>query len=129
MKYTSVTENHLFRKAYAKGKRFCGRFVAVYILPDLAAERIKNARPDKKYVNRIGISTSKKIGGAVVRSHVRRIIREGYRASERELPLRAGKLVIIAARSAAANAKSTEIACELKKAFAATDMVKKQKTV
>ena len=126
MKYTAITENHIFRKAYTKGAKFCGRYVAVYVLRDYAAEKLKNARPDKKYVNRIGISTSKKIGGAVVRSRVRRIIREGYRSVERELPLRSGKLVVIAARSAAAGAKSTEIAAELKRAFLQTDMVKKE---
>lgn len=129
MKYTSVTENHLFKKAYTRGKKFCGRYVALYVLSDYAAEKIKNARPDKKYVNRIGISTSKKIGGAVVRSRVRRIIREGYRQAERDLRLRTGKLVIIAARSAAANAKSTDIAEELERALAFTDMVKKDKNV
>ncbi len=126
MKYKAVTENHLFKKAYSKGEKFCGRYVAVYVLRDYAAERIKNARPDKKYVNRIGISTSKKIGGAVVRSRVRRIIREGYRQTERELPLRTGKLVIIAARSAAAGAKSTDIARELTRAMRAVDMVRKE---
>ena len=125
MKYTAVKENHLYKKAYTKGKKFCGRLIAVHVLPDFAAERIKNARPDKKYVNRIGIATSKKIGGAVVRSRVRRIIREGYRAVERELPLRTGKIVILAARSAAANAKSTDIADELRRAVYAVDMVRK----
>lgn len=129
MKYTPVTENHLYKKAYTKGKKHCTKLIAVYVLPDFAAERIKNARPDKKYVNRIGISTSKKIGGAVVRSRVRRIIREGYRQIERELPLRSGKLVIIAARSAAAFAKSTDIAHDLRAAFLAVDMVKKDKNV
>ena len=129
MKYKAITENHLYKKAYAKGKRFCGRYVAVYILQDYAAERLKNARPDKRYINRIGISTSKKIGGAVVRSRVRRIIREGYREAERELDLRAGRLVVIAARSAAARARSTDIASELKAAFISTDMVKKQSKI
>ncbi len=129
MKYTPITENHLFRKAYAKGKKFCGRYVAVYILQDYAADKLKNARPDKKYVNRIGISTSKKIGGAVVRSRVRRIIREAYRQAERELRLHSGKLVVIAARSAAAEAKSTDVAEELKKALEFTNMVRKDQKV
>ena len=128
MKYTAITENHLYKKAYAKGERFCGKYVAVYILRDLAAERIRNARPDKRYVNRIGISTSKKIGGAVVRSRVRRIIREGYREVERSVCLHQGKLVIIAARSAAAGAKSTDIARELLYAMKRVNMVKKDPT-
>ena len=128
MKYTAITENHLFRKAYVKGKKFCGRLVAVYVLPDYAAEKLKNARPDKKYVNRIGISTSKKIGGAVIRSRARRIIREGYREVERELRLRRGRLIVIAARSAVAGAKAPDIAKELRSAFIATGMVMPEKS-
>ncbi len=129
MKFKAVTENHLYKKAYAKGERFCGRYVAVYVLRDYAAERIRRARPDKSYVNRIGISTSKKIGGAVVRSRVRRIIREGYREVERKVTLQKGKLVIIAARSAAAGAKSTDIARELMYALRRVDMIKKDSAI
>lgn len=129
MKYTPITENHLFRKAYSKGKRFCGRYVAVYILNDYAAKRIKNARPDKKYVNRIGISTSKKIGGAVVRSRVRRIIREGYYGVCRKAELKSGHLIVITARSAAASVKSCDIENELMYAFSSMDFVVGKKEI
>ena len=122
MKYKAITENHLYRKAYVKGKKFCGRYVAMYVLPDYAAKRIQKADPLRRPCNRIGISTSKKIGGAVVRSRVRRIIREGYRQVSRELTLQTGKLVVIAARSAAAGVKSTDIARELRIAVRETGL-------
>ena len=123
MKYKAITENHLYHKAYTKGQKFCGRLVAVYVLPDFAAKKLQKADPLRRPCNRIGISTSKKIGGAVVRSRARRIIREGYRQVSRELTLQTGKLVVIAARSAAAKAKSTDIARELRIAVRETGLV------
>ena len=117
MKYTSITENHLFHKAYTKGKRYAGRLVAVYVLPDYTAEKRMRANPAKKYINRLGISVSKKLGGAVVRSRVRRIIREGYRAAAGEAQMKLGRLIVIGARSASVNAKSTEVGRELSCAF------------
>ena len=117
MKYTSITENHLFPKAYTKGKRYVGRLVAVYVLPDFAAEKRMKAHPMKKYTNRLGISVSKKLGCAVVRSRVRRITREGYRAASLQSPMKTGRLIVIGARTASVNAKSTEVGRELSCAF------------
>ncbi len=117
MKYTTITENHLFHKAYAKGRKYTGRLVAVYLLPDYTAKRRMKAHPQKKYINRLGISVSKKLGGAVVRSRVRRIIREGYRYASSVMPVRTGQLIVIGARSASASAKSTEVGLELRAAF------------
>ena len=117
MKYTSITENHLFHKAFAKGKKFVGRFVAVYILPDFTAEKRMRANPKKEYINRLGISVSKKLGGAVVRSRVRRIVREGYRTANNNGTVKKGRLIVVAARSASVKAKSTEVGAELCRAF------------
>lgn len=64
MKFTAVKENHLYSKAYSKGKKFVTPTVIVYVMRDFSAGRIANARPDKKRVNRIGITVSKKLGGA-----------------------------------------------------------------
>ena len=124
MKYTSITENHLFHKAYTKGKRYVGRLVAVYVLPDFTAERRMRANPQKKYINRLGISVSKKLGGAVVRSRCRRILREGLRAVEKEKELKTGFLIVIAARSAAVKLKSSDIKAQLDIAFLKLGMFK-----
>ena len=64
MKEIAIKENHLYNKAYTRGKRFVGKYVAVYVLRDLAAKRLKAANPSGEYVNRVGLSVSKKIGGA-----------------------------------------------------------------
>ena len=65
MKFKAICENHLFSKAYAKGKRFVTPSLAVYLLPDYAADRLQKEHPLKIRVNRIGLTVSKKIGGAV----------------------------------------------------------------
>lgn len=124
MKNIAVTENHLYNKAYTKGKRFFGRLVRVYVLRDLKAKKIMLANPEKEYINRLGISVSKKNGGAVVRNRIKRIIREGYRAIEREGNLMTGNLVIIAAKNEAADVKSGDIERELRYAFGKLEMFK-----
>lgn len=127
MKNVAVKENHLYNKAYSKGKKFFGRYVRVYVLKDLKAKKIMLANPEKEYLNRLGISVSKKNGGAVVRNRIKRIIREGYRAIEREDLLYTGYLVIIAAKNEAADVKSQDIERELRYAFRKLDMIKDKK--
>ena len=117
MKFRAIKENHLYSKAYSKGKRAVTSALAVYILPDYAAKRLAKAHPEKKVVNRIGLTTSTKLGGAVTRSRCRRIMREGLRVLEKEKTLKVGFLIVIAARSAAVNLKSTEIKRQLDSAF------------
>ena len=117
MKFRAICENHLYSKAYSKGKRAVTQALAVYVLPDYAARRLAKAHPQKKTVNRIGLTTSTKLGGAVVRSRCRRIMREGLRALEKEKILKKGFLIVIAARSAAVPLKSTDIRNQLDIAF------------
>ena len=124
MKNVAVKENHLYNKAYTKGKRFFGRYVRVYVLKDLKAKKVMLANPEKEYLNRLGISVSKKNGGAVVRNRIKRIIREAYRAIERDDILYKGYLVIIAATNEAADVKSTDIERELRYAFRKLEMTK-----
>ena len=117
MKFRAICENHLYSKAYSKGKRAVTSALAVYILPDYQAKRLAKAHPEKKTVNRIGLTTSTKLGGAVVRSRTRRILREGLRQLMAERELKVGYLVVIAARSAATKLKSGDIKLQLESAF------------
>ncbi len=124
MKFTAIRENHLYSKAYSKGKRAVTPALAVYVLPDYAAKRLAKAHPEKKTVNRIGLTASTKLGGAVIRSRVRRILREGLRAVERERELKTGFLIVIAARSLSVNLKSGDIKKHLDVAFKKLGMYK-----
>lgn len=122
MKFKAICENHLYSKAYSKGKRAVTSALAVYILPDYAAKRLARSHPEKKIVNRIGLTTSKALGGAVVRSRVRRIMREALRTLQAERPLKQGFLIVIAGRRAATELKSTDIRLQLEYAFRKLDM-------
>lgn len=122
MKFKAICENHLYAKAYSKGKRAVTSALAVYVLPDYAAKRLAKAHPEKKTVNRIGLTTSTKLGGAVVRSRCRRIMRAGLCAIERKRELKKGFLIVIAARSAAVGMKSTDIEKQLDIAFTKLQM-------
>ena len=124
IKFQSIRENHLYSKAYSKGKRAVTSALAVYVLPDFAAKRLAKSHPEKKMVNRIGLTTSTKLGSAVVRSRCRRILREGLRAIEKKKELKVGFLIVIAARSAAVSLKSTDIERELDVAFTKLGMYK-----
>ena len=124
MKFRAICENHLYSKAYSKGKRAVTSALAVYVLPDYQAKRLAKAHPEKRMMNRIGLTVSTKLGGAIVRSRVRRILREGLRAIEAEKTLKVGFLIVIAARSSATKLKSTDIKKHLDIAFDKLGMYK-----
>ena len=70
MKFSSALKlNHIFRRLYATGG-FANSMLVLY------------ARPNRLGVNRVGITTGKKLGHAVVRNRARRRLREVYRLNE-----------------------------------------------
>lgn len=82
-------------RAFKKGDFVSGNMVTVYFIPN------------KTPFNRLGISVSKKIGGAVERNRAKRIIRAAYRECELKLPI--GYDVIFVARAGINGKKSTDI--------------------
>ena len=115
MKNVAIKENHLYNKAYRRGKKSIGKYTAVYVLRDLRAYHVMLENPEKKYLNRLGIAVSKKLGNAVTRNRAKRVIRAAYRAIEKDLL--AGYLVVISARNDIREAKSTDVERELRVAF------------
>ena len=67
----SLKKNEDFRTVYRKGRSYANRLFVMYVLEN-NSER-----------NRVGISVSKKVGNSVVRHHVTRLVREGYRLQEK----------------------------------------------
>ena len=122
MKNIAIKENHLYNKAYRQGKRFVGKYTAVYVLRDFAAARLKKENPQKVFVNRLGLTVSKKIGGAVERNRAKRVIRAAFDTQRNGL--KTGFLIVISAREAINGAKSTDVACELESAFSKLEMKK-----
>ncbi len=97
----SLTENHLFKKTYSKGKCRVCEYAAIYVL--------KNYRRNE---TRIGITASKNRGNAVVRSRIRRVLRESVRPIYPEL--KKGYLIVIVARQGVENSKTTVVAPKIK---------------
>ena len=124
MKFKAICENHLYSKAYSKGKRALTSALAVYVLPDYQAKRLAKAHPEGTVMNRIGLTVSTKLGGAVVRSRTRRILRAALQSIEREKTLKRGFLIVICARGAAVKLKSTDIKLQLDTAFEKLGMYK-----
>lgn len=90
-KTISITENRLFRALYARGRSAARRTMAVYVL--------KNRQ---NTVNRLGITVSVKLGGAVQRNRIRRRLREVYRSSETRI--KSGYDIVVVARHTALEA-------------------------
>ena len=120
MKFPAIKDHHLYNKAYRSGKHFFGKYICVYVLKDLHAGRLKKEHPQKIVVNRLGLSVSKKVGGAVKRNRAKRIIRAAYsRHSEK---LKKGFLIVISAKPEIDGMKSRDIASEMKYAFKRLEM-------
>ena len=120
MKYTTIKEHHLYNKTFQRGKRYSGRYVSVFVLRDLAAKRLKKENPEKQFYNRFGVAVTKRVGGAVQRSRVKRILRAAYRAVEPEL--KTGFLVVLSPRDGILEVKSTDVERELRRGFAKLEM-------
>ncbi len=111
-KLNPLTENHLFTKAYGRGVCDVSKLCAVYVLKNI------KRTPDGGLVpTKFGISVNAKLGGAVQRSRVKRIIREGYRPLVPKVS--DGLIIVVSARGAAfsKSAKSTGIKNALDNSF------------
>ena len=113
MKNIAIRENHLYKKVYVKGKKAYGKYTVIYVLKDIKAYKLKKENPQKKYINRIGLTVTKKLGKAVVRNRVKRIIRAARHCVEKNYEIKKGNLIVISAREDAAAAKSTELYSEM----------------
>ena len=123
MKDYAIKEHHLYNKAFRRGDRFVSKTVAVYVLRDHAAKRLMLANPEKRYLNRVGLSVGKRLGGAVVRNRAKRLLREAYRAIKTDPGLKTGYLVVLAARDEIRGKKTDDVKRDLLRAFRTLGML------
>lgn len=117
MKIKPLCENHLYAKAYSKGKRAVSPALAVHLLPDYKAKIIMKEDPRRIFVNRVGLTVGKKIGGAVERSRAKRIMRAAYMEVTERNVVKRGFIIVIVAREGIIGMKSDELARQLEYNF------------
>ena len=91
----TLKKNHEFRRMYQKAPSAVGGGMVLY------------CRPNRLDHNRLGITTSVKLGHAVVRNRARRRLREIYRLNNPRL--KQGYDILLVARSKTATAPWTEL--------------------
>ncbi len=125
MKEFAIKENHLFVKAYTKGKRYVTNTVAVYVLRDYKAGRLRKENPEKELLNRIGFAATVKLGNAVTRNRAKRVMRAAYRMIAAEHEIKKGNLIVISARAGIVGVSSLQVKKDLLRSFRKLELVAK----
>jgi ribonuclease P protein component len=94
-----LTHAHQFEEAFAGGRKYVGRLMVIW--PRVAQDSD----------GRIGIVTSRKVGGAVQRNRARRMLREAFRPNKQLFRTKCDFVVV--ARYRLASAKLDEVESEL----------------
>lgn len=107
--WLTLRENKDFRTLYYRGRSQVHPALVTYV------------RKNKLGVPRVGITTGKKLGGAVQRSRCRRIIREAFRPQYKNI---GGWDIVFVARTRLLNMKSTQLAPIVEKQLRQLDVIK-----
>lgn len=105
----SLCRNNDFRRVYTKGKSFVGPLAVTYV------------RKNRLGITQVGITTSKKIGNAVLRNRSRRVIREAFRQLSQQV--KPGYDLVFVARGRTPHSKSTQVQGQLAKQLSAAGVL------
>ena len=115
MKIISLTSNAQFRRAYGKGKNaVCAGFVLY-------------ARRNGLRVNRLGLTVSKKLGGAVKRNRAKRRLKEMYRLNRDGL--KTGFDIVLVARMGALYLRFDKLEREFRRLSGAVGIKRDEKDI
>ena len=87
-----LKKKHEFNRVYNKGKSIANRDLVLYYYSNKQTPEL-----------RLGISVSKKVGNAVTRNRIRRLLKEVVRSLRQEIEIKQHVDLIIIARQQAAN--------------------------
>ena len=112
MKIVSIKENSDFKRLYYRGKSVVSKRIVLYY------------RKNRFGYNRLGLTVSPKIGCAVVRNRVRRLLKENYRILQ---GLSEGFDIVIVARNSSKDATFQELGKDLRRALYESSILKGDK--
>jgi ribonuclease P protein component len=97
MDFYRLKKNAEFRAVYKRGKSFSNNLLVVYLYIN------------KKSINRLGVSVSKKVGKSVVRNRIKRLIKESVRLNSSCIKVENGYDLVFIARKASSGKSYVEI--------------------
>ena len=104
-----LQQGYQFRQAYEHGRKLVGLYFVLYVVEDSPASRA------------VGVVTSRKIGGAVIRNRARRLLREAYRLNKQKL--KTNLQIVMIARSAINGKRLQDVEAELLRLFRAAGIL------
>ena len=102
-KTATIKENRTFQRIYKRGRSALTPFLVLY------------CRPNNLGHNRLGVTVSTKLGGAVVPTRARRRLREVYRLAQPNL--KQGYDLVLVARARSVNGPYVRLAAAFDRAF------------
>ncbi|WP_291322803.1 ribonuclease P protein component [Desulfonatronospira sp.] len=81
-KHLRLVKRSWFKTCYTSGKRYHTRHFIIFVLPNGLDHW------------RLGITASRKIGPAVLRNRIKRLVRETFRLNQSQVPLNADYVVV-----------------------------------
>ena len=110
LKKSQIVRRHSeFQAVYIHGKSLANRFIVIYLAPT-----------DSDF--KVGFAAGKKLGNAVTRNRIKRILREAFRLNQHRIDFH-GKILIVG-RKSLIEKKSTDVAHALIDIFKRAEILK-----